>query len=335
MQINTAINGYADYFVKTPNIQGVTKEESNFSTLSSEEPQKEVHILDRDTAKSLFGCKGYRMFLGRGTPERIFSDTVMRLAKIHDKLGLDWQPPDFINGHTEFEPYMELDMLFRTYTFQVPIIQVFTNDFVGGRFVLSCTFAQMDASAYRWASILADTRSRLNTEGLAEKLEIANLPESIDREMLLKTLLHTASEGLNNAEKFVESEIQHEAKVFAIRKFRILVDYDSRGTDSEEFRAKFEPFHRKVEQLFRQNIEYAGNVISEMGIGKFTEFFSVNIVPARGFTSLQVENFLKELPPLDNAVTFDLFGNEFTRSELEQRIDQIKRLLGQASSFTL
>jgi hypothetical protein len=282
------------------------------------------------------------MFLGRGTPERIFSDTVMRLAKIHDKLGLDWQPPEFVNGHTEFEPYMELDKLFRTFTFNVPLtplfttgIQMFTSDFVGSRLVLNCTFAQMDASAYRWAAILADARSRLNTEGLAEQLETANLPEGIDRELLLETLLHSASEGLNKAEEFVESRIMSEAKIFAKRKFNILVDYDSRSTDSEEFRAKFEPFHRTVEQLFRQNIEYAGSVISEMGISKFAEFFSVNIVPARMVSALQVENFLKELPPLDSPVTFDLFGNEFTRGELEQRIDQIKRLLGEASQFTL
>ena len=85
----------------------------------------------------------------------------------------------------------------------------------------------------------------------------------------------------------------------------------------------------------RKNIELAENVINEMGISRFAEFFSVNIVPARGLTSLEVENFIKELPPLDNTVTFDLFGNEFTRDGLEQRIDRIKRLLGQESPFTL
>jgi hypothetical protein len=329
------LNISADYFVKTSNVQGVTKSEASFSTSNSEEPQKEVHILDRDTAKLLFGCKNYRLFLERGSPEWNFSITAGRLAKIHDKLGLDWQPPDFINGHTEFEPYMELDMLFKNFTFEVPLIQVFTNDFVNGRFVLSCTFAQMDASAYRWATILTDARSRLNTEGLAEKLETANLPNGIDRDLLLETLSHSATEGLNKAEKFIESEIKREAEVFAKRKFRVLVDYDERDTDSKEFRAEFEPFQRAVEQLMRKNIEYAGNVINEMGIGKFAEFFSVNIVPARGFTSLQVENFLKELPPLDSNVTFELFGEEFTRNGLEQRIDQIKSLLGQASPFTL
>ncbi|MCL1877963.1 MAG: hypothetical protein FWF80_03825, partial [Defluviitaleaceae bacterium] len=245
------------------------------------------------------------------------------------------QPPEFINGYAEFEPYMELDMLFRNFTFETPFIQVITNDVVGGRPVLNCTFAQMDATAYRLAAILADARYRLNTEGLAEKLETADLPESIDRELLLKTLLHTASEGLNKAEDFIESEIRREAEVFAKRMFRVLVDYDARDTNSNEFRAKFEPFQRTVEQLLRKNIESAGAVINEMGISKFAEFFSVNIVPARGFTSHEVENFLKELPPLDNTVTLELFGNNFTRDGLEQRIDRIKSLLGQASPFTL
>jgi hypothetical protein len=82
---------------------------------------------------------------------------------------------------------------------------------------------------------------------------------------------------------------------------------------------------KTVEQLLRQNIELAGSVINETGIGKLAEFFSVNIVPARGFTSLQVENFLKKLPTLDSTVTLNLSGKEFTRNELEQRIDQIKR----------
>ena len=331
MQINTAISDYADYFVKTPTVQGVTKNESSFSTPNSEEPQKEAQSLGTNVAR----CTSYRLWLGRGMPERNFSETISRLAKIHDKLGLDWQPPDFINGYTEFEPYMELDMLFGHFTFRPPLIQVFTNDVVNGRLVFNCTFAQMDASAYRLATILADARSRLNTEGLAEELETANLPENIDRELLLRTLLRTASEGLNKAEEFIESEIGRAAEVFAKRKFRVLVDYDVRDTDSKEFRAKFEPFQRTVEQLMRKNIELAENVINEMGISRFAEFFSINIVPARGLTSLEVENFIKELPPLDNTVTFDLFGNEFTRDGLEQRIDRIKRLLGQESPFTL
>ncbi|MCL2224003.1 MAG: hypothetical protein FWB96_03435 [Defluviitaleaceae bacterium] len=309
------------------NIQG--KSEPSFSTSNAEKPQEEVHRPDTNPAR----CRSYRLFLGRGTPELIFSKTIDRLAKIHDKLGLDWQPPDFINGRTEFEPYMELDKLFDTFTFNKPLVQLFTNgiqmftsDFVGSRLVLNCTFSQMDASAYRLAAMLADARSRLDTEGLAEKLEAANLPEGIDMELLLETLSHLATEGLKKAEEFVESRIQSEAKIFAKRKFNILVDYDSRDTNSKEFLAKFEPFKKTVEQLLRENIELAGNIIGEMGIGKFTEFFSINIVPARIFNALQVENFLKELPPLDSPVTLNLSGKEFTRGELEQRIDQIKRI---------
>ncbi|MCL1842561.1 MAG: hypothetical protein FWF79_01990 [Defluviitaleaceae bacterium] len=302
--------------------------------------EPEVHILDR-VAKSHFGCKSYRLFLERGSPEWNFSMTAGRLAKIHDKLGLDWQPPEFINGHTEFEPYMELYKLFNTFTFNVPLtplftagLQMFTSDFVGSRLVLHCTFAQMDASAYRLATILADARYRLSTDGLAEKLASANLPDGIDRDLLLETLSRSATEGLNKAEEFVESTIKSEAKVFAKRKFNILVDYDSRSTYSEEFQAKFVPFQKSVEQLLRQNIQTAGNVINEMGISKFAEFFSVNIVPAKMVTALQVENFLKELPPLDSPVTFDLFGNEFTRDGLTQRIEQIKRLLDPIRPFS-
>ena len=264
-------------------------------------------------------------------------NTSAKLEHVTNTLGIEWEPPAFIDGRKEFGDYLNLLSLFDSVTVnrvrhmgdnQLPLLPINRIGFEIFHWLTDHTGLQptglrgLQARAFDLAWMRAAFEVQVSQESILERMNSLSLPASIDRDALLKSLLEQGIQALADLDNRIEEAIQADAEKIAYQVARRGL---SNGPNTNGFQSVVQQLTASIAEMLRQSFGVASAFIQDSGLESFA---NTAFAKAMANGSLGRENGLSlhdafdEIPSLlqNINITFNLFGQRFTAQTLHERL---------------
>lgn len=169
-------------------------------------------------------------------------------------------------------------------------------------------FSHMDKNAFSMALMKEKLEALYSEDGINRTIGLLNLPNSVDKELLFKTMKSIGMEQISLLDKNIDTAIESIISLDAAKVSEIVMPNRS-DSESEQL---VESLKNSFREMIRESMSCASNIIRKDGIDDYSKLTS------------QYSNETSK-------VTFNIGGTTYTRKEFEDGYKQI--LLGNPNRF--